>query len=156
MGAHLLHSFPCKNCGTEFLTRPYNYNRGFRIYCGKACYNATRPKGFGKSTTTDYERKIASQQRNPVQTAARKILDSAMRRKGSIRWPCAVCNDKKTEGHHYDYNKALDVFWLCRAHHIEAHDGTLRLPMWDEPEVPPKGWPRGRSSRCRPRAKPIP
>jgi hypothetical protein len=44
MGAHLLKDLPCKNSGKPFRARPYDYNRGFKTYCGKICYDATRPR----------------------------------------------------------------------------------------------------------------
>jgi hypothetical protein len=153
MGAHLLHDLPCKNCGTPFKARLYDYNRGFKIFCGKECYNATRPKGFGKATATQYERKIASQKRNPVQTAARRELEDALKRGEIIRHPCFVCSEKKVEGHHWDYGRPLSVFWLCRPHHVAAHDGAILLPLPKKnPKVPAEEWPRGRL--CRPRTKP--
>src|SRR5436190_12541655 len=44
------------------------------------------------------------------------------RKKGLLpRKPCVVCGDKKSEGHHPDYNKPLDVVWLCQLHHAEMH-----------------------------------
>ncbi len=38
-----------------------------------------------------------------------------------IRKPCAVCNNTKTDAHHPDYSKPLEVIFLCRKHHIEIH-----------------------------------
>jgi ribosomal protein S27AE len=38
-----------------------------------------------------------------------------------IRQPCEVCGEKKVEAHHDDYDKPLDVRWLCPAHHAETH-----------------------------------
>jgi hypothetical protein len=34
--------------------------------------------------------------------------------------PCEVC-DAPGERHHDDYDKPLDIRWLCRAHHGETH-----------------------------------
>jgi hypothetical protein len=153
MGAHLLHNFPCKKCGKPFKCRRYDYERGFKSYCGKDCYNATRPRGFGNGGISGYERKIASERRNPIQSAARKQMDQAIRSGRLKRRPCVICNDPKTEGHHHDYAKPLDVYFLCRKHHVAVHDGEIHLPSFKEPDEPPKAWPRGR--RCRPRTKPA-
>lgn len=31
--------------------------------------------------------------------------------------PCVICGEEKTQGHHKDYSKPLDVVWLCTVHH---------------------------------------
>lgn len=33
------------------------------------------------------------------------------------RKPCEVCGDPKTQAHHFDYEKPLEVRWLCTTHH---------------------------------------
>lgn len=35
--------------------------------------------------------------------------------------PCEVCGELKTERHHDDYNKPLDIKYFCRKHHVEYH-----------------------------------
>lgn len=44
-------------------------------------------------------------------------------RKGIIeKEPCLVCGDtKKVHAHHDDYNKPLEVLWLCPIHHRQLH-----------------------------------
>ena len=37
------------------------------------------------------------------------------------RLPCSVCGNSKSQAHHTDYSKPLDVVWLCHNHHREAH-----------------------------------
>lgn len=37
--------------------------------------------------------------------------------------PCSVCGDTKVQGHHKDYDKPLEVVWLCDKHHRELHGG---------------------------------
>ena len=39
-----------------------------------------------------------------------------------IKEGCEICGDNKSQAHHKDYRKPLDVMWLCRKHHLEQHD----------------------------------
>ena len=35
---------------------------------------------------------------------------------------CSQCGvEGRIEAHHPDYSKPLEVVWLCRIHHVEAH-----------------------------------
>lgn len=39
-----------------------------------------------------------------------------------IKLPCEICGyDKYVEAHHDDYDKPMDIRWLCRNHHGEYH-----------------------------------
>lgn len=46
-----------------------------------------------------------------------------------IRKPCEVCGNPKSEPHHHDYHKPLDVQWLCKSHHLQLHGNTLRREL---------------------------
>lgn len=35
--------------------------------------------------------------------------------------PCEICGGKNVQAHHNDYNKPLEVRWLCTKHHREWH-----------------------------------
>lgn len=37
------------------------------------------------------------------------------------RGPCEICGEERTDAHHDDYDKPLDVRWLCARHHRRAH-----------------------------------
>lgn len=61
---------------------------------------------------------------NPKKNKARKKVRTAIRN-GSIKRPdiCSRCGKKsKVEAHHKDYDKPLDVEWLCRQCHVNEHD----------------------------------
>lgn len=52
----------------------------------------------------------------PERYQARDIMDYAIRSGRLKRLPCEKCGNPKSEGHHTDYSKPLDVKWLCRIH----------------------------------------
>ncbi len=37
------------------------------------------------------------------------------------REPCKVCSAAKVDAHHENYDKPLEVAWLCRKHHFQRH-----------------------------------
>jgi hypothetical protein len=53
--------------------------------------------------------------------AARKKLRYAVKIGKIKRKPCEVCGDPNSQAHHDDYDKPLEVRWLCQSHHNEAH-----------------------------------
>lgn len=58
---------------------------------------------------------------DPVHKAANTILGNAIKNGTITRQPCIVCGNEKSQGHHEDYNKPLDVHWLCTRHHNDRH-----------------------------------
>lgn len=61
--------------------------------------------------------------------AAQNIAEKAIERGVLIPKPCEVCGAngvmkdgrREVQAHHDDYNKPLDVRWLCQKHHHEWH-----------------------------------
>lgn len=62
----------------------------------------------------------AWKQRNKHKIAAHTAIGNAVAAGKVTRLPC-WCGNPKSEGHHEDYTKPLEVIWLCRKHHAEAH-----------------------------------
>lgn len=56
----------------------------------------------------------------PNRRAANIALGNAVRDGKVKKQPCFVCGDKAV-AHHPDYDRPLDVVWLCQAHHKQAH-----------------------------------
>lgn len=65
--------------------------------------------------TKTYEKK--PQQRNQAHIA----VNNAVRDGRLSRQPCEVCGELEVEGHHEDYDRHLDVVWLCVRHHHDRH-----------------------------------
>jgi hypothetical protein len=59
--------------------------------------------------------------RHKDKALAHWAVSNALRNGHLIRECCEVCGDINTHAHHDDYNKRLDVVWLCDHHHKERH-----------------------------------
>ena len=59
----------------------------------------------------------------PEKNRARAAVCRAVRSGKIIPQPCALCGAAKTEAHHADYSKPLDVIWVCRSCHFKIHYG---------------------------------
>lgn len=57
---------------------------------------------------------------NKVRRAAHVILNNALRKGVVEKLPCFICGGH-AEAHHPDYDRPLDVTWLCNKHHNEIH-----------------------------------
>lgn len=65
-------------------------------------------------------------QAHPDRVAARRAVRLAVKSGRLVRQPCWECGATKVEGHHlfgYEPEFALEVQWLCRNHHLDAHRG---------------------------------
>lgn len=97
----------CSKCGGSLGDR-----LGKQRYC-KACHaqhmRETRPK---HSELKPNARKKAT---------ARAYTNVYVKRGVIKKTPCFKCGDEKVEAHHHDYDKPLEVTWLCRKCHLELH-----------------------------------
>lgn len=44
---------------------------------------------------------------------------------------CEICGAEEAEAHHNDYNKPLEVRWLCKRHHAEWHRNNKPIKKGD-------------------------
>lgn len=58
---------------------------------------------------------------NKVAAKANNAVAAAVKKGELIKIPCEVCGEIKSEAHHEDYEKPLEVRWLCRKHHRQRH-----------------------------------
>lgn len=59
--------------------------------------------------------------RNPEARRAHTAVGNAIRDGRLKRKPCEVCGSSKAQAHHDDYDKPLEVIWLCPKHHADRH-----------------------------------
>lgn len=60
-------------------------------------------------------------EKNPEKRAAHIKVGNAIRSGKLEKGLCEVCGSKDVHAHHEDYNKPLDVRWLCPIHHSLEH-----------------------------------
>jgi hypothetical protein len=75
------------------------------------------------------ERHKKAQRETPEATkkaAARALTKHGLAAGTITPAPCEICGNPKSEAHHVDYDRPLDVKWLCRQHHMAIHQ-KMRL-----------------------------
>lgn len=107
----------------EYQKDPERHRAYNREYLKK--WRATHPKK--KPHTKEWHRKYMNDYyKRPLprfKLRARQKVFEALRSGKLVRQVCEVprCTELG-EGHHPDYEKPLDVRWLCRSHHLELHE----------------------------------
>lgn len=107
----------CKECTKKDVSSNYTKNIDH--------YVAYEKQRF-KSPERKKNIRIYVSARSPIKRKANNKTTNAIRSGKLIRLPCEICGYEKSEAHHDDYTKPLDVRWLCRKHHLEHHGKVLR------------------------------
>ena len=118
----------CFACHVEKSLEDFPANRSKPLGKGYMCrkcrkeYEAGRPSNNTPSEETkglNRERSRQAYTDNPEATQARRmilnLINLGLIKRESCQYP--LCHRKKTDGHHPDYSKPLEVVWLCRSHH---------------------------------------
>ena len=140
----------CKSCGVDASQEAfYESNKSKCKECIKASVRANRLekidyyRSFDKLRASQSHRVAARKEyiqtpagkaahlranesyrlRHPKRYSAKNILNAAVRDGRVIPQPCFICG-AEAEAHHPDYDRPLDVVWLCDHHHKQAHAVT--------------------------------
>lgn len=91
------------------------YQRKYHSYHDYWPVNHEKRKETARKSSAKYKKD------NIEKRAAHNKVANAIKYVKINRNPCSVCGNPKSEAHHSDYSKPLDVVWLCRKHHKELH-----------------------------------
>lgn len=86
--------------------------------CNKARVRALRDKkpGYNREHIKKFREQF------PEKRKAHQAVERALKNGTLTKQPCSVCGNAKSESHHEDYTKPLDVIWFCRQHHAMHHE----------------------------------
>lgn len=82
-----------------------------------------RPPFEGLDRTPQVDRRHLTSNEQRKKANCHRLVNEALESGALIKGLCAVCQSVDVVGHHRDYDKPLEVEWLCRKHHMEAHRG---------------------------------
>ena len=63
----------------------------------------------------------AWRQEDTRRTRAHNMVARAIHNGSLVQLPCVWCGEEKSLGHHEDYDKPLEVMWLCQPCHKQRH-----------------------------------
>lgn len=105
------HDYECAMCKR---VRQNGLNRSDPLFAEKKRLHNSRP--HVQKYNYDYQKTKL----DPAKRRARRKVSTEIEAGRLVRLPCQICGASKSEAHHDDYSKPLDIKWLCRAHHVEA------------------------------------
>jgi hypothetical protein len=98
--------------------RPNKRERTIKDLEKKRLLKASDPEKYREQ---EYNRTKKHRANNPEKYKARGIINNGIRDGRIIKLLCSICGESKSQAHHDDYSKPLDVIWLCTKHHAERH-----------------------------------
>lgn len=104
------HVNKCKECNKKDVRE----NRKDKVDYYRA-YDRERGSRQDPSYNKEYR------ERYPKKYAAHTLVNNSVRDGKLIPQVCEVCGNINSVAHHDDYDKPLDVRWLCQAHHVQWH-----------------------------------
>ena len=113
------HLNKCKECTKNDVSSNRNQNlEKYRAYDRKRAKEPERIKAASEITK-------AWREEDSRRVRAHNAVARAIRNGDLVRVPCIRCGEKKSVAHHEDYDKPLEVMWLCQPCHKQRHKELL-------------------------------
>jgi len=109
------HLNKCKRCTKNDATTHRNKNlEKIRAY---DLERAKEPQRAKLATEVTRAWRAEDNRRSKAHIAVAKAIRNGI----LVRSPCVRCGEQKSLAHHEDYDKTLDVMWLCQPCHKQRH-----------------------------------
>lgn len=110
----------CKECTKKRVSEYQKSDKGKEVH-------RQANKKYNQTGQAKERRKIAEQKYLALPTTKKKQLAKwavkrAVKAGILVKEPCKVCGRLNVHAHHPDYDKQLDIDWLCPEHHHAWHE----------------------------------
>lgn len=112
--------FNCEACQVEVWETRSNYELTKHHFCSRKCYWAFKNSNYKKEEHPKFGTGVGPEERER-RNKVRVLTNTAIKIGKLIRQPCEKCGDPASQAHHDDYDKPLEVRWLCFMHHRMEH-----------------------------------
>lgn len=113
----------CDYCGKIYWESPSRALNKKRHFCCRECYSFFCAELLPKHEHNAYGHGLGEEERRK-RIRVRTQANHAVRDNKITQLFCCICGaEEDIEKHHPNYNKPLDVVWLCKKHHRELHYG---------------------------------
>lgn len=109
------HVNKCKECNKKDVTK--NRNKKIDYYREYDRIRAKIPERQKAASEITSAWRKADKRRMKCHNAVTRAIRSGT----LIRKPCVKCGNEKSLAHHEDYDKPLEVVWLCQPCHKQRH-----------------------------------
>ena len=108
----------CKSCTKKRVSEYQKTEKGKQVKRQAAKnYYATEA---GRQAQARSDKRYKAKPTTQKKVRAKEAIKRAVRRGDIVRQPCEICGSTAV-AHHDDYDKPLDVRWLCPSHHKQWH-----------------------------------
>ena len=109
------HLNKCKECNKKDAIEHRNKNiERIREYDRERAKNPERAKAASEISK---EWRKEDVRRSSAHNKVRRAIKNGV----LVKEPCSRCGEQKSVAHHEDYDKPLDVMWLCQPCHKQRH-----------------------------------
>jgi len=109
------HVNKCKECNKNDATN--NRNKNLEKYRAYDRARSKLPERIKASVEINRAWRAEDSRRQVAHSAVARAIRSGL----LVRMPCIRCGKEKSEAHHEDYDKPLEVMWLCTPCHKQRH-----------------------------------
>jgi hypothetical protein len=128
----------CKQCHKEYTKKYYKTHIGYSAKTQKK-FREKHPGYYKKYQPSKEERKTYAKiwrithkisannstkkwrMNNKNKHLVHNFTQTALYNGKLIKKPCCICGNSKSQAHHEDYNKPLNIIWFCQEHHSQRH-----------------------------------